>query len=682
MFFDEIIHGTQYYRAPTPLPEEWEGDIAKLADYNLDTMQIRINWRWNEKREGEYDFSDVDRLMELAEKYNRKVIIKFLLECAPQYVFEKYGGTRIGPRGEFFRPGSHGAFYGGWLPCFTNPYVRKAAIKFVEKVTERYYNRKNIILWNVWNEIRNKPIEDCFCDHCRAAFGEYLRGKFGTIENLNDFYHTAEEDFETIALPAMAHGYWDIYEFKKFKGSTNLYENARFVYDAIRKYDQKRPIMCHVGVTGGFQTRISDVCDDYAVAKAVDFWGTSIPVSTDMSTHTHRLDYMMLQDYLRGIDENYFVHEIYPGLGVFFDYDTPSSMSYKLYTALSTGAKGLVYWQYRAERLGHENDCAGLVRMDGTPREVITAVKQFGDDLKQNMSYFVGAKVKKGDVAIIHDFNSQLMSEIEDGCKCNDYSFDATNPTLYYRKAHAGLYRLLRNANYNVDYLGVTNIEQIYNYKVVYFPYHTMLDRTIVPHLQKFMENGGVVIADEGFGMRQLNTWMQPYDIDCKPLMTARLRERRIIANEQIEVDGKRTKIAPFKSQYHVTNGETILNFADNTPAVQRVRYGKGSLYLFGFSVGYSYHETGDQVWEKQIENILSTAGVEKYAYADFENGIYEKRMVNGGKEILFISNYSGDEKHIQLDSDAVAYGGFVTVNNSVMTVPPNSIGYAVVNAQ
>ena len=69
MFFDEIIHGTQYYRSPTPLPEEWEGDIAKLGDFNLDTFQIRINWRWNEKREGEYDFSDVDRLMELAERF-------------------------------------------------------------------------------------------------------------------------------------------------------------------------------------------------------------------------------------------------------------------------------------------------------------------------------------------------------------------------------------------------------------------------------------------------------------------------------------------------------------------------------------------------------------------------------------------------------------------------------------
>ena len=79
MFFNEIIHGTQYYRTPTPLPEEWEGDIANFEEFNLDVFQIRINWRWNEREEGVYDFSDVDRLMDLAEKYNRKVIIKFLV---------------------------------------------------------------------------------------------------------------------------------------------------------------------------------------------------------------------------------------------------------------------------------------------------------------------------------------------------------------------------------------------------------------------------------------------------------------------------------------------------------------------------------------------------------------------------------------------------------------------------
>ena len=67
MFFDKIIYGTQYYRTPTPLMQEWEVDIPNMESYNIDAFQIRMNWRWNERVEDCYDFSDVDRLIELAE---------------------------------------------------------------------------------------------------------------------------------------------------------------------------------------------------------------------------------------------------------------------------------------------------------------------------------------------------------------------------------------------------------------------------------------------------------------------------------------------------------------------------------------------------------------------------------------------------------------------------------------
>jgi beta-galactosidase GanA len=57
-----------------------------MEEFNIDAFQIRMNWRWNERKEDEYDFSDVDKLLELAEKNGRKVMMKFLLECAPLYI--------------------------------------------------------------------------------------------------------------------------------------------------------------------------------------------------------------------------------------------------------------------------------------------------------------------------------------------------------------------------------------------------------------------------------------------------------------------------------------------------------------------------------------------------------------------------------------------------------------------
>lgn len=675
MILPEIVHGTQYYRSPTPLPEEWEGDIAAMGDYELDLFQIRVNWRWNERREDEYDFSDVDRLMDLAEGYGKKVVIKFLLECAPQYIYEKYGGTRIGPRGETLRGGSHGAFYGGWMPCFTNPDVRARAKKFVEKTAERYCGRKNLLFWNAWNEIRNRPMEECFCPHCRRAFGKYLKRKFGTVEELNAFYGTAEESFDRIALPSTPHGYWDIFEFKKFKGSECLSEQLAFVREGVEKYDKIHPVMSHVGFSGAFQYHIGDVCDDFSVSRAVAFFGTSVACDSAMDTHERRLDYLMLNDYMRAVDENYFVYEIYPGLGMFRDYDTPFDMSFKTYGALASGAKGILYWQYRAERVGHEGDCAGLMRADGSPREVAFAVKEFGTTLKRDMKYFVGARAERAQIGIVFDFDSMLMSEIEDACG-KDFSFaPKEDALLYYRKAHAGMYRLLRSANYDVDYVGANRPERFSDYKALYFPYYTMLDPAILPALCSFVEEGGILLADEGFGMRQRNTWMRPYDIPCKPLFTARLFERRL-AQEEIALRGTRIKVGPYKTQYRMEGGETLLRFDDGSAALQVFSYGKGKICLFGFSFGYSYYENNASALSALAEELLQ--GLEKYPYACAD--LYEKRLYGDGYGIVFLFNVSDRERTVQIKEEIL--GGNASVREGTLVLPPKSQVYLIVKGE
>ena len=679
MIFDEIIHGTQYYRTPTPLPEEWEGDIANMADFQLDAMQIRINWRWNERRENEYDFSDVDRLMDLAEKYNRKVIIKFLLECAPQYIFDKYDGTRIGPRGEQLRGGAHGAFYGGWRPCFTNPKVQERATLFVEKVAERYAGRKNLILWNAWNEIRNKPIEDCFCPHCRKAFGDYLKEKFGTIENLNAFYGAAEESFETINLPAMPHGYWDIYEFKKFKGSSEMHDWLAFVKKAIQKYDKEHPVMSHVGYCAAFQHQLGDICDDYYAAKAVDFFGTSIPCDCAMDTPEKRLDYLMLNSYIRSVDENFFVHEVYPGLGMFKNawYDTPFDMRFKLYSSLASGARGLVYWQYRAERVGHENDCAGIMRMDGSPRPVAYEVADFGKHLHRDKQYFTKATAQKAEFGIVFDFDSMLLSEIEDSCG-PDYCFELYNPKFYYRNAHTGMYRMAKRLNYCVDYVQSRDVEKFKEYKVLYVPYGAMICEETVKALADFAKSGGVLLLDEGFAMREQNTWMNPYELHCQDILSVRMRERRETA-EFAKYKEKAIRLRPYKSEYEVADAETMMTFADGKPALHKATCGKGIVYLSGFSIGYAYYETADETYEEMFEDLVREANLSKQVFADFKNGIYESVLEgDDATKITFLFNGSEDEKAFGITETVVCFGGDFVFDGQKYILKNNQIGYII----
>lgn len=649
MFFDEIVYGTQYYRSPTPLENEWEFDMKNIRKHNINTIQVRVNWRRNEPKEGEYVFDDIDKIMDMAEENNLKVIIQFILECAPQYVFDKYNGYRIGPEGEVLRGGSHGAFYsGGWIPCFTNPEVKKAGGNFIRAFVKRYHERDSIILWNAWNEPRNRPIEECFCTHCRKDFGAKLQEKFNTIENLNNFYGVCEESFEKIALPAMPHGIWDIFEFKKYKGGRAIYNNIRFVYEAIRETDKTRPIMSHAGYTSAFQVSLSDCLDDYTALKSVDFWGTSTPMSTDMTIKSNQMDFQLLNDYLYHLDENYFMHEIYPGLGMWNEYDTQFDMDFKLYTALSSGAKGMVFWQYRSERVGHEMDCAGLARMDGSPRPVLDSVKDFGGILQGNMQEFVGAGPIKAEIAIVYDFDSQLLSEIEDSLG-PDYKFELNNPIYYYRNAHMGMYRLLRNNNYAVDYVHDEDVEKFQNYKVLYIPYYTIIKEKTAKALEKFTADGGVVIADEGFGLRQENTWINPYNIKCGSLFHARMIERRKGKETYVIVDGKKLKVSPYKTVYNAENMAAFLKFDDGENAAFVSEYGKGKIYLLGFSLGYTAFENDSSDADNLLEKIIGNLHVYHYPYADVKNGLYEKRMAKDDKTIIFLFNCTEADKRVVL---------------------------------
>lgn len=666
--FSNFLYATQYYRAPTPLAEEWERDIARLGESNLETLQIRINWRNNERQEDVYTFDDVDRLMDLAEKYDRTVIIKFLLECAPQYVFDKYNGTRVGPKGELFRGGSHGAYYtGGWMPCFTNPKVADRAAKFVRMVAARYASRKSVIAWNAWNEPRNRPVEECFCPACRKAFGEYLREKFGTIERLNAFYGVAEESFEAIALPAMPHGYWDIYEFKLFKSAACIRSNLKFVYDAVRTVDSMRPVVSHVGLTSGFQAVLGDCCDDWTVSRVVDGWGTSLPLCTKMDTRVKRLEYGRLNDFLKSIDPNYFIYEVYPGLGTFKDeYDDVWDMDYKLYAALANGATGVNFWQYRAERVGMENDCAGLVRMDGTPRPVLGSVREFAAAIKPLKDHIIGFHERPADVVIVFDYKSLLLSEIEDACTGGDYRFVAKSPARYYPHAHSGFYNLMRLSDIDVDYLNVNALADISKYRVAYLPHYAMLDPKAVPVLERYVREGGTIVADEGFGMRLENTWMNPYDIKAEPILKARLLERRFGAREL--ANGLKT--AGYHSDYRVEGAKTLLSFADGKPAAQVVTHGKGRFCLLGFSLGFSAQSGRGAGWKGVLDAVLDGVQIEPTAYGRWNEDLEERRLVNGDEQYLFLINASNQEKRVNIRETVRATYGSGRLDGATAVIP------------
>lgn len=326
-------------------------------------------------------------------------------------------------------------------------------------------------------------------------------------------------------------------------------------------------------------------------------------------------------------------------------------MSFKVYAALGGGAKGICYWQYRAERVGMENDCAGIASPDGTLRDVAYAVKDFGGALKKHAAYFENTTVEKSDIAVLFDYNCSLMSLVEDNCG-DLYDFKQKDALNYYRRSLVGFYRMLKENDYPVDFVRTAKLDEILDYKAIYLPYYCMINEKTAKILNDYVKNGGVLIADEGFGLRTENTWLQPYDVDFKPAITARATRRRQTQSTVIYGE-KSFSAAPYRTDY-AADGETVARFDDDKPAARKIPYGKGFVYLFGFSLG-----------------------VKKYSYACAKKAFFQQNLLFDGGVVNVLLNASQNPFTITAEN-VYALGDGITSDGNKLTIPPETATYVI----
>ena len=110
----------------------------------------------------------------------------------------------------------------------------------------------------------------------------------------------------------------------------------------------------------------------------------------------------------------------------------------------------------------------------------------------------------------------------------------------------------------------------------------------------------------------------------------------------------------------------------------EKVSYGKGAVYLFGFSVGYSYYMTGATAWLNFVDEILKGAGASKYELANALGGVYEKRLEKEDSEVVFLFNSSEEEKAFAFKKEVLSYGGDGRFADGKYILSAGSMGYVV----
>jgi beta-galactosidase GanA len=608
-------YGTQYHRAPTPLPQEWAGDLAEIARCGYTHVQFRPQWRWHERVRGQRVWSDLDQLFDLAAANKLRVVLKPFLETAPDWVFADLGGTRIGFHGTPIEPFAHGACYvGGWWPCFDNPAVRAAAGDFACEMIHRYHTHPALWFYDAWNEPRSWPMGQCHCSHSQASYRQWLRERFGTVEKLNEFLGKAWTSFDLIRAPEGADDFAEMFLWRQWCAWT-VGDKVGLVAKAIRSQDPKAFVMVHVGGSNIIQDTGQDIGDDFQVAARTDRFGTSMGVSLHPRTPMEIAGGDLQSDWVRRVDPSYWCHEFYPNHGMWSPPPQPATLRRLVWLAIAGGASGFTYWQYRSERVGNESNGFGMREIDGSPTLRSRVTDEIAAVIRKHGKALVGARRIASDVAILYDRPSDMILRIQEMKTWSQDLMDEPCHWSAHKKAVHAAHAMYLHSGHTVDW--VVPGDDLAGRRLLHVSAMEMVDEAAAQWLRQYVRGGGTLIVEMPFACRDANTWvsMRRPKHGLEDLLGCRERERvctdamsplpvaKFETGGELEASRWRTTLEP-------QGGKIIARWADGSAAAVENVYGKGKVLCLGANLTLACWAKWDAAKLGIFEGLLGRAGV------------------------------------------------------------------------
>ena len=75
--------------------------------------------------------------------------------------------------------------------CYNSDIYLQKALSLTEAMAKHYKDEKQIVVWQLDNEIGHEGSDMCYCKNCHEKFISYLKGKYDNIQQLNKRWGTS-----------------------------------------------------------------------------------------------------------------------------------------------------------------------------------------------------------------------------------------------------------------------------------------------------------------------------------------------------------------------------------------------------------------------------------------------------------------------------------------------------------
>ncbi|GIJ44154.1 beta-galactosidase [Virgisporangium aliadipatigenens] len=168
---------------PEQWPEKvWAEDVALMREAGVTLVTLGVfAWSRLEPRPGEYDLGWLDRVFDLLHEGGVRISLATPTASPPPWFSDAHPeALPVGADGTRLLHGSRDTY------CAASPAYRAAARRIAQVLAHRYGGHPALALWHVHNEYGT----ECHCDLAAAAFREWLRARYSTVDALNDAWST------------------------------------------------------------------------------------------------------------------------------------------------------------------------------------------------------------------------------------------------------------------------------------------------------------------------------------------------------------------------------------------------------------------------------------------------------------------------------------------------------------
>ena len=619
---DMMRIGVYYY--PEAWPEsQWARDIANMKKMHLEFVHMgEFAWAYMEPTEGNYDFSWLDKCVQLCADQGLKVVLCTPSATPPIWLTQEHPEVLM--IDEDGRTMQHGTRQQG---CWSVDLFRQYVGKIDEELSKHYGNNPNVWGWQIDNELSHYGKTMCYNPECQTKFQQWLKNKYGTIDNLNRdwgcaFWSQNYQDFNQIRIPNQEEQVAQMNPHAVLDSQRWYADEAgdyiRFQAAALRKYCGNRQ-----WVTTNFMHNYPPVNPALSENDLDISTFTIYPVHGTLNQGPlgYRLggaaEMSWAHDFFRNLNGAEGIMELQPGQVNWGDVNPqpyPGAVHMWLMRAFAQGARFVCSYRYREPRFGAEMYHYGFVGTDGvTPTfggqqytqacEEIAMLRTVRDPNATEPSDYAARRT-----AIVYDLESRW--------DIDNHKQTVRWDTMSHLQKQ---YRALKRLGCPIDV--VTPDRDLSAYPFVVVPACQLVDDKMVQKWTDYANNGGhlIITCRTGQKDRRGFLWEGPWEMPILDLIGAKVDFYDCLPDPitgTVQADGNNYKWGSWGEILDPNSGTDVLaSYADQyysgRPAAVTRTLGKGTVTYIGVD------SLDGELEAALYRDVFQKAGVAVENYAD-----------------------------------------------------------------